>query len=256
MITITNAKIAGFTPRWADFSGFSLLFDHPGRHLTVSGSLAYLDSDVAEDPALSLYRAFQQGLERIGLAQLMQTYLFCPLPSSSYHVTVWDGLNAANVSAVSSTHRVACEHFLHELPRSLCEPTLFPDVTAGAIAQSDWPIQFKLARLENWSNVSLVARLAPANEAAVKTLGHLTAARRELSAAFASKFGIRPQETYVPHVTLGYFAHGEWAERVQPHLESWDALFQEATTALTLDVRRISLYGFTDMATFFKVNLD
>lgn len=254
MIPITNEKVAGFSPRWADFRGFSLLFDNPGRSLKTSDSLAYLNCEVAGDPELLLYRAFQQGLERIGLDQLMQTYLFCPLPSSSYHVTVWDGLNAANIGAVNPTHRATCEGFLRELPCSLCVSELFVDVTTAKVSQSDWPIQFKLARVENWSNVSLVARLVPANQAAKQTLDRLIAARSELSAAFEAKFGIRSQETFVPHVTLGYFAHGEWAERVQPQLESWNAIFQEATMDLTLEVRRVSLYGFVDMATFFKVS--
>ncbi len=30
MFNVTNAKIAGFLPRWASFRGFTILFNNPG----------------------------------------------------------------------------------------------------------------------------------------------------------------------------------------------------------------------------------
>ena len=37
MFSITNKKVAGFIPRWADFRGFSILFDPSSGGLTPNG---------------------------------------------------------------------------------------------------------------------------------------------------------------------------------------------------------------------------
>jgi hypothetical protein len=253
MISITNEKVAGFDPRWAAFRGFSLLFDNPGMSLTTSGALAYIDCDVDGDKDLLLYKAFRNSLSNIGIDILTNTYLFCPLPPASYHVTVWDGLNDGSVDHVVAAHRSECERFLQGLPLSLCESDLFPEIAASKVVSTlDWNIQFRFGRLEKWSNVSIVARLAPGNDASAEAIGNLTAARATLTADFERRFKIRPQETYVPHVTLGYFANRDLAEQATPFMESWNATFQQGTTDLMMEVHRVSLYGFTDMATFFK----
>ena len=38
----------------------------------------------------------------------------------------------------------------------------------------------------------------------------------------------------------------------RPCLPDWNALFAERMQGVTLTFRQASLYGFTDMATFFK----
>ena len=54
-------------------------------------------------------------------------------------------------------------------------------------------------------------------------------------------------------VSLGYFAGREGAQLARPCLREWDVLFAERMQGLTLTFQQASLYGFTDMATFFKV---
>jgi hypothetical protein len=254
MISITNEKVAGFDPRWASFKGFSLLFDNLGMSLTTAGPVAYIDCDVDGDADLLLYKALRNSLANIGLDILTNTYLFCPLPPASYHVTVWDGVNDGNVAHVVAAHRSECEGFLQGLPYSLCESDLFPEIAASAaVSTPDWNIQFKFGWLEKWSNVSIVARLVPAIDTSAKAIRGLTDARAALTADFERRFGIRLQKTYVPHVTLGYFANQDLAEQATPFMESWNATFQHETSNLMMEVHRVSLYGFTDMATFFKV---
>lgn len=67
MLPITNEKVAGLEPHWAKFHGFTLLFDNPGTSLKTIHSIAYLDCDVDAAPDLALYKAFRDGLQRIGL---------------------------------------------------------------------------------------------------------------------------------------------------------------------------------------------
>ena len=253
MIKITNEKVAGLEPRWAEFRGFTLLFDNPGANLKPIHSIAYLNCDVDASSDLLLYKALWDGLQHIGLEFLFKTYLFCSLPPASYHITVWDGINASNLGEVASEHRPACKRFLQTLPESIQETDLFAEITnSELLTRPDWNIRFQFSRLEKWGNVSIVAVLEPADDESDATLRNLTKARTALTSDFEHKFGVGPYSNYTPHVTLGYFANHDVAEQASPRMESWNRSFHEITAGLTLELNRISLYGFTDMATFFK----
>ncbi len=252
MIAITNEKIADLKPTWASFRGFTLLFDPPGQGLSRSAGLAYVDGDVEADPALVLYRALRDGLARLEPDVLAQRYLFCPLPSASYHVTVWDGVNDANLQQVRDEHRVSGHQFLRDLPDSLAAATWFSELSAADhLLDLDLPLHFRFERLAQWGHVSLVAQLAPRDDTSADALLRLNAARACLSDVFSRRFGVAPHPVYVPHVTLGYFANRDRAEQASPLVEGWNAVLREQTTGLHLEARRVGLYGFTDMATFF-----
>jgi hypothetical protein len=253
MLPITNEKVAGLEPRWADFRGFTLLFDNPGASLKTVRSVAYLDCDVDENPDLSLYQALRDALQQIGLASLSKSYLFCPLPPESYHVTVWDGINASNLDKVVSEHRPACQRFLQALPNSVQDTRLFPEITnSELLTRPDWRIRFKFAKLEKWGNVSIVALLEPADDESAVNLRALKDARAILTSEFERKFGVGPYPNYTPHVTLGYFANQDLAEQASPRMDAWNESFHEITAGFALELQQVSLYGFTDMATFFK----
>jgi len=250
VFSITNEKVAGFTPRWAGFRGFSILFDNPGDCLTLAGPCLHLTCDVEADPALGFYRALRDSLACLNPDLLTAAYLFCPLPPPSYHVTVWDGANDGNVALVASDQRLALERPLLALPDALAQSQ---EMTAPALASPlvlhDWDIAFRFDRLA--VRGALVARLSP-TEASLEAFGQFVEERRRLNASFYEAFGIRASENYTPHVSLGYFANREGAQLATPCLREWDALFAERMQSLTLSFRRASLYGFTDMATFFK----
>ncbi len=254
VIWLTNEKVAGFEPRWAPFRGFTLLFDNPGANLKVSGGLSYVDCDVDRDPDLLLYKALRDGIQQIGQDLLTNTYLFCPLPPASYHVTVWDGVNDGNLAQVLTAHHETWKRFLQE-PWSVSGAfDLFREITVSdLISKPDWNIQLRFEALEKWSNVSIVARLAPANATPKNAVAGLTDARAGLTRVFESRFGVGPHLTYAPHVTLGYFANQNLADETNQYMEQWDAIFRELTNGLILVMHRVSLYGFTDMATFFKI---
>jgi len=253
VFSITNEKVAGFTPRWAGFRGFSILFDNPGDCLTPSGSYLHLTCDVETDTTLGFYKALRDSLARLNPDLLTAAYLFCPLPSPSYHVTVWDGANDGNRSFVVSDRRPALERLLAGLPDALALPQ---EITAPALAsplvrRHDWDIEFQFDRLVIWSNVVMVVRLAP-TEASQEAFGQFVEERRRLNSSFYEAFGIRASQNYTPHVSLGYFANSEGAQSATPCLPDWNALFAERMQGLTFPFHRASLYGFTDMATFFK----
>ena len=76
--------------------------------------------------------------------------------------------------------------------------------------------------------------------------------RVALSAQFRDRFGIEMHRSYRPHVTLGYFANEQQAELCSPQVDGWTERLHEMVGRLSVAFRSISLYGFTDMVTFFK----
>ena len=101
----------------------------------------------------------------------------------------------------------------------------------------------------------MVARLAP-TEASRESFEQLVAERRELNASFRTEFGIGASENYTPHVSLGYFANREGAQLARHCLSGWNEGFSEQMHGLTLSFQHASIYGFTDMATFFTSAAD
>ncbi len=252
MITVTNQKVAGFVPQWAPFRGFSVLFDSSEASLQ-GGSPRQLACDLDGDPALGFYRALRNSLASLDLRVLTHTYLFCPLPTPSYHVTVWDGANDGNLNNVTIDQRQHVEQLLNDVAGAICQP--HPLVSAVAeselVQRRDWQIQFRFNRLQLVGRNVLVAELAPADDDATARIPELVAARGALSAAIRPIYGINPYERYWPHVSLGYFANRELAQMATPCVPLWDAIFQERLASQILTFTSASVYGFSDMATFF-----
>lgn len=254
MITVANPKVAGFAPRWAAFRGFSILFDNPGNSLTRSGNRLDLTCDVDADSELGFYKALRDSLDSLNVDLLTRTYLFCPLPPPSYHVTVWDGGNDGNVREVFNEQRHKLEAFLSGLPDTLMRPNELTEMTAASplVTKRDWNIRFRFDQLVKWGNSVVVARLAPADSSSAQVFDELVSERAHLSARFRRAFGISPSDRYSPHVSLGYFANREAAQLATPCMDGWNRDFEARMQGTALLFRQASVYGFTDMATFFK----
>ena len=255
MISITNPKVACFVPQWAPYRGFSLLFDNPGASVSPLGrDWLKVDCSVGENDELRLYAGFAQFLKELGQHRLTNTYLFCPLPPDSYHVTVWDGLNDGNVHKASAIHRGKLEAFLAGLPDSLLIDEEFTGEVhrSPLVTRRNWSIKFRFSALAKRGNQSLVARLMPADGDSERELERILSDRAALSTRFREQFGIEVQGRYSPHVTLGYFANEEYAELSTPHITRWNESVKNKVDRLTITFSSVSLYGFTDMSTFFK----
>ena len=254
MITISNQKVAGFEPRWADFRGYSLLFDNPGQSLTPSGALLVLNCQVEIDPELGFYKALNLALTNIGREMLIRSYLFCPLPPPSYHVTVWDGGNNANSASAASAHRSELEAQLRGLPLSLPQKNTLTDVVLGSpLAGFQGDLIFRFDRLLKWGNSVLVARIIPTEECEDR-YQQMVDLRAGLSSEFEKLSGIKASPRYSPHVSLGYFANQEAAQQATSCIDEWTAMVRQQIGNERLCFRSMSLYGFTDMAHFFKAN--
>ena len=98
----------------------------------------------------------------------------------------------------------------------------------------------------------LAARLAPADQDSEREFERIVDDREALSARFREQFEIKMRRGYSPHVTLGYFANEEYGELATSRITSWTESLKKEVGHLAIPFSSISLYGFTDMATFFK----
>ncbi len=252
MFSITTKKVAGFTPRWAEFRGFSLLFDNPGDCLVTRRMGWELACDVDTDPALGFYRSLRDGVAALNPDLLTAAYLFCPLPSSSYHVTAWDGGNDDNCAQVTGEQRPHLQTYLAGLPDGAGAANDLVQMARDSplACRRDWQLEFQFDHLSVWAG--MVARLVP-TDASRARFAQFTEERGRLNAACLERFGIRASENYSPHVSLSYFANWEGALLASAHLPAWNAAFQERMQGQTLTLSSAGVYGFTDMASFFTV---
>ena len=234
---ITNPKLADLEPRWASFRGVSLLFENP-----------------TDSP---LYRALQQGAELLKNDALVEKYYFRLLPPESLHVTAWDGVNDGKLAEVVPEFRLAWEHFLDALPAPHLPDSLFREIlNSELLTFPDWNLCLQCEQIENWSNISLVARLGPADSASAESLQRLIQARAVLSDVFGRKFGVRPHAVYTPHITLGYFANDGYAAMASSSVARWNAALLERTAGLILPLHRVRLSLYQNMTGFPPVSDD
>lgn len=250
MFSITNTKVAGFAPQWAAFRGYSVLFDNPGDGLTRSVNRLDLTCDVE---GAAFYRTLCASLASLNLNLLTNTYLFCPLPPASYHVTVWDGGNEGNAAKVFPPHQQTLRELLTGLPDALMSPCEMTDVVSASplVTKRDHNIRLRFDSVQKWSNIVLVARLTPVDQTSSDAMEALVQERKRLNTQYQQVYGISAYDNYTPHVSLGYFANREAAQTATPCIADWNRQFAETMQGLTLEFDHASLYGFTDMATFF-----
>ena len=231
MVPITNPKLIGLEPRWAPFRGVSLVFDPP-------------DDD-------ALLRALRAGVAAMSRDSLITEHFLRLLPPASYHVTVWDGVNDGKLPEVVPAFRAEWERFLQAIPTDAFPENLFREVLASELTTCpDWKLRLRCARIENWSDVSLVAHLEPSDGASAESLRRIRIARDALSDAFGKKFGVRPHPDYTPHVTLGYFANAGLAATSAPAVARWNDALMRQTADLVLALRRVHCSAFSDMTSF------
>ena len=254
MIVVTQPKVDGFWPRWSPFKGFSLLFDSPGQSTSpFEDGLVKLDCQVHTAPEQDFYGRLVTGLDKIGLDMLINTYLFCPLEPYSYHTTVWDGLNDGNAARVIGEQKRPLRRYFDHFPHSFTTDTVFTEgIAQSPLVTDTWNITFQCDSIVKWGNVGLAAALKTADPASTIRYEQLKQARNELYDLFESRFDLALKSDFAPHVSLGYFANKEQAELASPQMARWQDIMQQELDDATITYHNVSLYGFTDMITFFK----
>jgi hypothetical protein len=241
---------------WVPWPGITILFNNPGESYLrqPETGLEQIACDPWVDPALSLYRALGDALAEAGIDSPGNAFAFCPLPSPSYHVTAWDGVNHENLSQLVEPERQKFGEFLLGLPGTArrTPPELIPPDAFRGIDGAD-PVRFRFAGLSIWGDSVLVARLAPADEKSAAILEQIKKRREQLDEQFAPLGRPKPQPEYHPHVSLGYFSHSRGAHAAAAELLQWESVFRRRTAGCSLTFQTISAYGFTSMINFFKL---
>lgn len=252
-----NRKFPTPPPRFVSFRGFSLIFDPPADCLRNDKNIQYLDCHVEHNTSLRIYKELFDFISNDKtILRLTENSFFFPLPPSSYHVTLWSGINKDNLIDVFEAKRSSLHDCLVSLPDSIAfSNEAFEIISASPLARrDDLNVQFKFLELTYTKN-ALVARLNP-SERATSVFRMIENERRSLSSKFRESFGVSPKETYDPHITLGYFTNP-----IRPNVQKYlpKILNQSIDLKRKLDREYIlfnsaSVYGFTDIRTFFKRN--
>lgn len=163
MINISNNKIKSLKPEWADFKGFSLLFDNPAPLLNLAKEEEHLYK-LQAGINIPFYQAIQETLENLGTKHLLSNFSLCLLPLSSYHVTYLDGLNDKNKIHLKQDLKTSFQAFEQELPQSLREKNSFTHFQEKPLQNiSIDPVVFEYQKLENWKNKVLSIVLKPSS---------------------------------------------------------------------------------------------
>ncbi len=254
MSFITNSKI-GFTR----YTGFSILFDNPGKDNTVpmwKGSDLQRICCQADNTNLELYTKLNDGLTKIDLENSFTEYFFFKLPFYSYHVTVWDGLNDGNKNKISLHYQDEVDEFLQKLSCSMERNNKFTKIVESSnLVTKKREITFRFKKLTIWGNSVLVARLEPTDDTSNQVIEKIKSDRIELYYKYEKEFGLDRKawrSGYDPHITLGYFGNERAGKAALAQLDSWTNVFLELTGDITIHFSSASVYGFTDMQTFFR----
>ena len=242
---IDHPKVSHGDPaRWNSFPGFSLLFDIGAEHHKQDELLEHLDYTSGIPVFDVLAHEVQTGLKELS------QHSFCPLPKSSYHVTVWDGLNCENSSSLNLAGQDKFRTAVLKLPESLT-------VIASEFADCEFPegtIKFCIEAMEV-RGTAIVAALTSEGKAMQSALTEVERFREALSKDWQDRFGKPLLLPWRPHISLGYFADLATVPAALSILEERQVQFLAPLAGLRLELNHISLYGFSDMASFFKTNL-
>ena len=248
---VTNPKVAGLEPSWRSYSGLSVLFDNPGPTRGAQGGIRGLTVPDAGDAPL--FEALAGASRMLGTAGMRDAYGFCRLPPATYHVTVCDGVNELQAPEIRTRVAGAVRSVLRGLPQSLAQlPASLaflsgPELSEVARAH---PITFPAAEVVGWGSV-LAVRLEAASRDDGTVFSAIEGARDRFASVIEECLGLRVQG-WRPHVSLAYFADRSGAADAEAEIPQWSRALLDSVGEATVCFSSVSLYGFTDMATFFR----
>lgn len=228
---ITHRKVLDLTPKWAPFTGWTLILE-PVPSFTLPETTLSLIGGLAVDT---------NGVER------SKRTGFCPLPPTTYHITFLDLINEGNLRRVPEEYRPRWASLLAAAnPKS---GAIINDMISSKGFRMGWmplELEFEFSRLEVLTASALVMlftmRLTKDHDLAM----HL---RRNVG-DYLSTYGIPYSDAWTPHVTLGYFANRDAPTRL---VEQLSRLGEDLATRFQQRIVRAHgahLYFFADMASY------
>jgi hypothetical protein len=253
--TITNGKLRSISPTvWTSYPGLSLIYDPPASG--AIGGLQPLEgvSRAAAAEEEDLYGPLSRLATQIQVDVRDLGTELCLLPRHTYHVTLVDGVNRGSRAQVRGDLRAAIDRTLGGLPDSL----LWADPVMRTHRDEDllwsvWsqPVTYAVDSLEV-RGYALVAALRPADGASAAARDEHAIGRGLVASRLEERFGIG-STAWRPHVTLGYAPDHTAAERVREIVVHRQDDVRASTEGRSNTFRSASVYGFTDMVSFWRL---
>lgn len=259
----TSPKLTGPEPAWAPFKGWSVVFDTDpdgdqhddggGRSGAVADGVELLHLPAELIAGHNLYSRLSAWSADLP-GHLGQPAGYLPLPPSTYHVTVCDGLSDAQLQETSGNARQRIATMLNSLPGAVVDPaSLVPhaaDALAHLVERAAPPIDLSFEGIETRGH-ALVVVLEPCH-ASLPACAKIVEARSTLLSALGTDFGLDLITPWRPHVTLGYWTNRDIAELHQHLVESGSQAILDAAPDSPIRVGRASVHAFDDMATYWR----
>lgn len=244
---ITNPKLVDLTPTWAEFRGWTVLFDNPSQPIPREHPVP-LSADPRRDDEV-LYRHLA------GLASELESHFAefptAWLPPSTYHVTLMDGLSAPHVGRAAGGVAERLARTFAAMPAALTgrDELLFGaqrQLEAASSLAGPVVLQFERVRCRGHA---ILADLRP-DPASAAVWDHLIVRRAELFRALERATGLKLATDLHPHVSLGYFASRDDATRYGGEVTAYAE--QHAGTPPPISFVSAGLYGFTSMVDYWR----
>jgi hypothetical protein len=247
-------------PVFAPFKGFSILFEGYKNLADLDPSWKRLSAE-----SETLYAELTSALDQLKTRMELDSNTFIALPPSSYHITLWDGLNQENVETISRPDPTENDQIKAEFRRLIAG---LPDTAPMLLEREElaslpnWEARLRLVMNESdnlnfsfvglsvWGDEVLVARLA-ASKRSTETLEYICRERSIFNEHIRTKLGINPRSEYTPHISLGYFTNNEAGRIGSQKIPEWNRLFSERVRSQYW-TPRVKLYFFLDMCTFIR----
>ncbi len=243
-------------PLWQPFPGFSFLFDNPGASLQrhERHELLHVGEDCIKN--IDLYEKITEAVKRIDPAALAQRFLFFALPSNTYHVTVWDGVNKGNVERLDPDSRRQFDHcFAQGIDGVIRNWPPFDECSDyPGVFDSIGSIRFRYKGLRSRGSTVLVVDLEADqdDDESCRVLEEIIERRQHLDEMFAN-YGKPENYMLRPHVAIGYFSDSHLGGKaLYQHMDTWMSVFDQVVKGSVIEFGNISLYAFLNMITYFK----
>ncbi len=243
-------------PRWQEFPGFSFIFENPLSTLERHDNYELLRIGEDQLKEIDLYRRVDEALNSIDPVMLTQRFLFFSLPSSTYHVTVWDGVNKGNMDRLEpDSKRQFEEYFANGIEGAAGHwPPFNEYADYSHVFDGLDRIRLRYRGLRARGSTVLVVELEadPDDQTSINVLKEIQYRRKRLDEMFAA-YGKPENYTLRPHVAIGYFADSNLgSSALFQYMDTWMAEFDRILKGASVEFSDIGLYAFMDMVTYFR----
>lgn len=247
-VLVSNPKLVDLAPTWRRVRGWTVL--HTASPDAKEGCRLYDLTSGSPDNLATLavlHDWFRDVIETDDLRRAI-----APLPLSTLHVTVCDGLSDLDRNKVTGRGSARLDRCLASLPGGVERPD---EIALGhgqelcaVVDAASRPLRYAVTGVAHRGSAFVVelAVIADDRDAFDELCRHRTILQRSLSGALGTDIATRLR----PHVTLGYAANAPLAARHGPHVTARSADVVADLAERVIEFRGAAVFAFDDMVSF------